>query len=220
MNTGESLRDKIYIPPPPTPNTLPNPNSYFCGYGYEAAINECYHACPGGSDAECPGGRYCYGWLTCDQSDVDPATYNVCGTSWGDAAKTCGGRCFLGDDDSCPTGQSCFGAVEECKDKLGPLTYGDVGLAPPSEEEIAEEAEKVEVAAVKEEAMSDSQNWWCGKSWSNMLETCSKRCETDEDCSANSWEKVQCWRTTGGADNCQTPGVPKKAPVPPGSRWW
>jgi len=120
VNTGESLRDKIYIPPPPTPNTLPNPNSYFCGYGYEAAINECYHACPGGSDAECPGGRYCYGWLTCDQSDVDPATYNVCGTSWGDAAKTCGGRCFLGDDDSCPTGQSCFGAVEECKDKLGP----------------------------------------------------------------------------------------------------
>jgi hypothetical protein len=37
-----------FILPVPTPNTLPNPNGNYCGYGYESANAECFHSCPSG----------------------------------------------------------------------------------------------------------------------------------------------------------------------------
>lgn len=184
-------------------------------------MNECYHACPTGKDDQCPGGKTCHSWLTCTPSQTNPATYNVCGRNWPHAASTCGTRCFMGSDDSCPQGQTCFGGVADCKDSLPPLTAEDVGLEEKSytgeeikvllDEEIAKERD--------EEAMSDMNNWWCGSSWSNMLETCSKKCQTDDDCKPDAWTDGYCFKTTGGPDNCSTPGVPVKAAVAPGSRW-
>lgn len=184
-------------------------------------MEECYYACPSGKDEECPGGRTCHTWLTCTQAKVDPALTNVCGTSWGHAAKTCATRCFQGDDAVCPNGESCFGAVIDCEGKLPELTAVDVGL-----EEQSYTIEEIEALLQEElqkegdeEAMADPTNWWCGTSWSNMLENCEKRCETDADCAPNSWTEGYCYRTSGGPDNCSTPGVGVKAAAPPGSRW-
>jgi hypothetical protein len=131
-------------------------------------------------------------------------------------------RCFLGTDDTCPPGESCFRGVTECGDsKLPPLTAVDVGLAEKAytEEEIAVMLDEEIAKERDEEAMLDQDNWWCGTSYSNMLETCTKRCTTDEDCKPNSWEEGFCFKTTGGPENCSTPGVPVKEPVPEGSRW-
>ncbi|KAL7437270.1 hypothetical protein ACHAXM_005573 [Skeletonema potamos] len=207
--------------PMPTPNSKPNPTNNYCGYGWEGAMKECFHACPSGKDDECPGGRTCHSWMTCTQSKQDPALFNVCGTSWAHAAKTCATRCFQGDDSVCPNGEACFSAVIDCEGKLPELTAVDVGLEEPSftieeiqsllQEELKKEAD--------EEAMNDPMNWWCGTSWSNMLEKCEKRCETDADCTPNSWTEGFCYRTTGGPENCQTPGVPVKEALPPGSSW-
>mmetsp|Transcript_28346 Transcript_28346/g.60845 ORF Transcript_28346/g.60845 Transcript_28346/m.60845 type:complete len:538 (+) Transcript_28346:85-1698(+) len=207
--------------PPPTPNIRPNPTNNFCGYGWESASNECFHACPSGKDNECPNGKTCHSWLTCTPSTVNPATFNVCGRNWAHAASTCARRCFLGDDSNCNPGETCFGGVTECEGELPPLTAVDAGLEEKSytveeikallDEEIANERE--------EEAMSDTRNWWCGTSWSNMLETCSRRCTSDDDCKPNAWTDGFCFKTPGGIDNCSTPGRPVKAPVPPGSRW-
>ncbi|KAL7482816.1 hypothetical protein ACHAW6_012959 [Cyclotella cf. meneghiniana] len=210
-----------FIIPVPTPNTLPNPNSFYCGYGYESALAECYYACPSGKNEECPGGRTCHGWLTCNQAAEDPALYNACGSSWADASTKCATRCFLGGDESCPEGETCFGNVIECKDKLPTLTAVDVGLAEPTftQEEIDAKLAEEEAEQAEEAAMSDPNNWWCGTSWANMLETCSKRCQTDEDCAVSSWEKGTCYKTTGGAENCSTPGVPVKEASEPGSKW-
>lgn len=207
--------------PMPTPNTMANPTNNYCGYGWEGAMKECYHSCPSGLDAECPGGRSCHTWLTCTQATEDPALYNVCGTNWGDAASKCSTRCFEGDDTVCPEGESCFGAVTDCEGKLPELTAVDVGLEEKSytieeiELMLEEELQKEE----DEKALADPMNWWCGTSWSNMLETCEKRCETDADCAPNSWTKGYCYRTTGGPENCQEPGVAVKEKLPPGSRW-
>ena len=101
------------------------------------------------------------------------------------------------------------------------LTAVDVGLAEKTytEEEIALLLDEEIAKERDEEAMSDPNNWWCGSSYSNMLETCTKRCTTDEDCKPSSWEEGFCFKTTGGPDNCSTPGVPVKEPVPEGSRW-
>jgi hypothetical protein len=77
---------------PPTPNTLPNPNSNYCGYDWESANSECFHACPSGLDDECPSGRKCHTWLKCTQAAEDPAIYSVCGSSWEHAASTCATR--------------------------------------------------------------------------------------------------------------------------------
>ena len=209
--------------PKPTPNTLANPTSNYCGYGWESAVAECYHACPSGLDTECPGGRTCHSWLNCQQAQIDPAIYNVCGNSWSHAASTCSTRCYLGNDDDCPTGQSCFGGVSSCEGNanLPELTAEDVGLIPKSytleeiaillDEEIQRERDEV--------AMSNPNNWWCGTSYNNMLETCTKRCTTDEDCKPNSWSEGYCFKTPGGPNDCKTPGVPAKEPVPEGSRW-
>lgn len=132
-------------------------------------------------------------------------------------------RCFQGSDDSCPTGESCFRGVIECADKLPTLTAVDAGLAEKTytEEEIALLLDEEIAKERDEEAMSNPDNWWCGTSYSNMLETCSKRCTTDEDCkaSSSSWEAGFCYKTTGGPENCATEGVPVKEPVPEGSRW-
>ena len=46
--------------PMPTPNTMANPTSNYCGYGWESAVAECFHACPSGLDTDCPGGRSCH----------------------------------------------------------------------------------------------------------------------------------------------------------------
>ena len=77
ISTKQSSPSKSYTPPfiipPPTANTLPNPNSYYCGYGWESANNECYHACPSGTSEECPGGRECHGGLTCTPATLNPA---------------------------------------------------------------------------------------------------------------------------------------------------
>lgn len=144
----------------------------------------------------------------------------MCGTSWNQASTTCAKRCFLGDE-ACPAGESCFGNVIECKDKLPPLTAEDVGQGEKTytPEEIAALAEEEAIKEAEEAAMSDTQNWWCGTSWTNMLENCSKRCMTDDDCTVNSWEKATCFKTTGGPENCSTPGVGVKEAVAPGSRW-
>lgn len=184
-------------------------------------MNECFHACPGGLDSECPNGKTCHSWLTCSQSFVDPAMFNVCGRNWAHASSTCATRCFLGGDDTCPSGQTCFGGVTECGDDLPPLTAVDAGLEEKSytveeiqallDEEIANERDEV--------AMEDSSNWWCGSSWGDMLENCSKRCASDEDCKPNAWTDGQCFRTTGGPENCSTPGVGVKAATPEGSKW-
>ena len=207
--------------PPPTPNLMANPTNNFCGYGWEGARDECYYSCPSGLDKECEGGRTCHSWMSCTPAKDNPAIYNVCGTSWGNAAKTCATRCFFGDDESCPDGQQCYGAVTDCKDKLPELTAVDVGLEERSytieeveillQEELKKEADEI--------AMNNPDNWWCGTSWSNMLEKCEKRCETDEDCKPNSWTEGFCYRTTGGPENCRTPGVGVKAAAAPGSRW-
>ena len=162
-------------------------------------------------------------WLNCQQATIDPAVYNVCGISWAHAALTCSTRCFLGSDDSCPPGQSCFGGVSDCEsnENLPPLTAEDVGLVEKSytQEEIAilldEEIQKER----DDENMDDPNNWWCGTSWTNMLETCSNRCMSDDDCKPNSWTEGICFKTTGGPDNCQTPGIPVNEPLPEGSRW-
>ena len=90
-------------------------------------------------------------------------------------------------------------------------TYTPDEIAVLLDEEIAKERD--------EEAISNNKNWWCSTSWTNMLEICAKRCEFDDDCKPNAWTSGSCFKTTGGPDNCATPGVPAKAPVPPGSRW-
>lgn len=164
-------------------------------------------------------------WLKCTRPDVDPAIYNVCGTSWAHASTTCATRCYLGDEDVCPEGETCWSGVMECEgnDNLPPLTAVDVGLVNRTytQEEIAilldEEIERERA----EEAMKDPMNWWCGTSWSNMLETCAKRCEKDEDCPGpNTWDPLgTCYKTPGGPENCKEINVPVKDPVPPGSRW-
>ena len=208
--------------PKPTPNTLSNPTSNYCGYGWESAVAECYHACPSGLDTECPGGRTCHSWLNCQQATIDPAIYNVCGNTWSHAASICSTRCYLGNDDDCPQGQSCFGGVSACEGNanLPQLTAEDVGLIPKSYtlEEIAilldEEIQKER----DEEAMSNPNNWWCGTSYTNMLETCIKRCTTDEDCKPNSWSEGYCFKTPSGPNDCKTPGIPAKEPAPEGSR--
>ncbi|KAL3801773.1 hypothetical protein HJC23_001169 [Cyclotella cryptica] len=207
--------------PVPTPNTLPNPNSFYCGYGYESALAECYYACPSGKNEECPGGRTCHGWLSCNQAPEDPALFNTCGSSWADASTKCATRCFLGGDDTCPQGETCFGNVVECRDKLPALTAVDVGQAEPTytQEEMDAMMAEEEAKKAEEAAMSDPNNWWCGTSWSNMLETCSKRCQTDDDCAVSSWEKGTCYKTAGGPENCSTPGVPVKEASVPGSKW-
>lgn len=185
--------------PPPTPNTMPNPTNNFCGYGWEGAMEECYYECPSGKEGECPGGRTCHTWMGCTQARVDPALFNVCGTSWAHAAKTCATRCFQGDDSVCPNGQSCYGAVADCEGKLPELTAVDVGLEDPSYtiEEIEVMLQEILQQEADEEAMNNPDNWWCGTSWSNMLENCEKRCETDDDCAPNSWTEGFCYRTTG-----------------------
>jgi hypothetical protein len=111
----------------------------------------------------------------------------------------------------------------ECEgnENLPPLTAVDVGLEEMSytEEEIAilldEEIEKERAEA----AMEDPNNWWCGTSWTNMLETCAKRCTADADCKVNSWDEATCYKTPGGPENCIEVGVPVKEAAPPGSRW-
>jgi hypothetical protein len=67
----------------------------------------------------------------------------------------------------------------------------DVGLAEKTytEEEIAVMLDEEITKQRDEEAMSDPNNWWCGSSYSNMLETCTKRCTTDVDCKPSSWEE-------------------------------
>ena len=109
----------------------------------------------------------------------------------------------------------------ECDGKLPELTAVDVGLEEKSytQEEIDELIRLDQIQQAEEEAMSDPSNWWCGSSWTDMLESCSKRCTTDEDCAPNSWEKGTCFRTVGGPENCSTPGVGVKAPIAPDSRW-
>jgi len=121
----------------------------------------------------------------------------------------------------CPAGQTCFGNVADCDGKLPPLTAEDVGLA-----EKTYTQEEIDVLIAEEEkkyndeiAMADPMNWWCGSSWTDMLENCSKRCTTDEDCAVNSWTPGTCYKTTGGEENCQTPGVGVKEKLPEGSRW-
>ena len=215
-----------FVLPVPTPNTLPNPNGNYCGYGYESANAECFHACPSGKDEECPGGRTCHAWLKCTPPPVDPAVYNVCGSSWAHASTSCATRCYLGVEGICPEGQTCWGGVVECEgnEDLPPLTAVDVGL-----EERSYTIEEIKVLLDEEiekergeEAMKDPDNWWCGTSWSNMLETCAKRCTTDDDCKmgTNSWDPSgTCYQTTGGAENCAEVGGPAKEPVPEGSRW-
>eukprot|EP00571_Detonula_confervacea_P011735 CAMPEP_0172297150 /NCGR_PEP_ID=MMETSP1058-20130122/274_1 /TAXON_ID=83371 /ORGANISM="Detonula confervacea, Strain CCMP 353" /LENGTH=1215 /DNA_ID=CAMNT_0013006265 /DNA_START=285 /DNA_END=3931 /DNA_ORIENTATION=+ len=208
--------------PLPTPNTMSNPTSNYCGYGWESAKNECFHACPSGKNDECPNGRTCHAWLDCIVATVDPAVYNVCGRNWQHASSTCSTRCFLGNDDNCPAGTTCFGGVSDCGDELPELTAEDVGLVQKSytQEEIAVLLDEEIKKERDEEMMSDSENWWCGTSWTKMLETCSKRCETDEDCKENAWDdSPKCFRTTGGPDNCSAPGVPVRQALPPGSRW-
>ena len=151
----------------------------------------------------------------------EPFSFDLRQISWAHAASTCATRCFLGGDDVCPSGETCFGNVAECDGKLPALTAVDVGLAEKTytQEEIdamaAEEAKK----AADEEAMNDPNNWWCGTSWTNMLENCSKRCMSDSDC-GSSWEGGTCFKTTGGPENCSTPGVGVKEKMAPGSRWW
>ena len=213
--------------PVPTHNTLSNPNGNYCGYGYESANAECFHACPSGLDSDCPGGRTCHTWLQCTPPTVDPSLYNVCGSSWAHASTTCATRCYLGDDDTCPDGQTCFGGVKECEGNaaLPALTAIDVGAANKTytKDEIAllldEEIEKERA----NEAMADPNNWWCGTSWSNMLETCATRCTTDEDCkmvNPQQWSPDgTCFMTPGGPENCAEVGVPVKEAVPEGSRW-
>ena len=222
------IREPGSTPPPftlpqPTPNTMSNPTNNYCGYGWESAVAECFHACPSGKDEECPGGRTCHSWLNCQQATVDPAIYNVCGNNWDHAASTCSTRCFLGGDDTCPSGQSCFGGVTDCENNpnLPPLTAEDVGLVEKSytQEEIALLLDEEIAKGRDEEQMSNPNNWWCGSSWSNMLETCSKRCQTDEECKVNSWTEGYCFKTTGGPENCSTPGVPVKEAQPAGSMW-
>eukprot|EP00956_Cyclotella_meneghiniana_P008557 scaffold11587_cov49-Cyclotella_meneghiniana.AAC.3 len=201
-------------------NLLPNPTSNYCGYGWESANKECYYACPSGLDSECPAGRSCHTWLKCNQASEDPALYNVCGVSWMDASTKCAKRCFNGDGD-CPAGESCFGNVAECKSKLPTLTAEDVGQA--EKYYTQEEIDALLIEAKKEEAealaMEDPDNWWCGTSWTNMLETCSKRCTQDSDCVANSWEKATCFKTPGGPGNCAIPGQPAQQASAPGSKW-
>ena len=208
--------------PVPAPNLLPNPTSNYCGYGWESANNECYYACPSGKDDECPGGRTCHTWLKCNQAAEDPALYNVCGTTWLDASTKCATRCFLGDE-SCPGGESCFGNVVECKGNpnLPELTAEDVGQAPKmyTQEEIDAMLIEVKQEEAEAAAMEDPDNWWCGTSWTNMLETCSKRCTKNDDCTVNSWEKATCFKTAGGPGNCAIPGQPAKQASAPGSKW-
>ena len=222
------VREPGSTPPPftlpqPTPNTMSNPTNNYCGYGWESAVAECFHACPSGKDDECPGGRTCHSWLNCQRATTDPAIYNVCGNNWSHAASTCSIRCFLGSDDDCPAGQSCFGGVTDCENNsnLPPLTAEDVGLVEKSytQEEIAILLDEEIAKEREEELMSNPNNWWCGTSWSNMMETCSKRCTTDEECKPNAWTDGHCFKTTSGPDNCHTPGVPAKEPMPPGSMW-
>ncbi|KAL3768118.1 hypothetical protein ACHAWO_008286 [Cyclotella atomus] len=209
--------------PVPAPNLLPNPTSNYCGYGWESANTECYYACPSGKDDECPGGRTCHTWLKCTQAAEDPALYNVCGTTWLDASTKCATRCFMSGDDGCPNGESCFGNVVECKENpnLPELTAEDVGQAPKmyTQEEIDALLEEELTKEAEAAAMEDPDNWWCGTSWSNMLENCSKRCTKDDDCVVNSWETATCFKTPGGPGNCAIPGQPAKQASVPGSKW-
>lgn len=207
------------IPVPPA-NLLPNPTSNYCGYGWESANAECYYACPSGSDSDCPAGRSCHTWLNCNQADEDPALYNTCGVTWTDASTKCAARCFNGDAD-CPSGESCFGNVIECRAKLPPLTAEDAGQSPKlyTQDEIDElliEAKKEEAEQL---AMEDPDNWWCGSSWTDMLERCSKRCTSDSDCVVNSWDTAICFKTPGGEGNCAIEGQPAKQASAPGSKW-
>ena len=205
----------------PNISTAPHLSTPSCTFVI-SANSECFHACPSGKDTDCPGGRSCHGWLQCTRATTNPAEYNVCGKSWAHASSTCSTRCFQGNDDACPPGQTCFGGVAECDGKLPTLTAVDAGLEEKSytEDEIKALLDE-EIAKQRDEAaMSDSRNWWCGSSWSNMLENCSKRCTSDDDCKANAWDTSgKCYKTTGGPENCKTPGVPVKDAVPEGSRW-
>ena len=109
---------------------------------------------------------------------------------------------------------------------LPPLTAIDVGAANKTymQDEIAVLLDEEIHMAREEEAMQDPDNWWCGTSWSNMLETCALRCTTDDDCkmvNPQQWsaEGGTCYKTPVGPENCQMVGVPVKEPVPEGRRW-
>lgn len=162
-------------------------------------MNECYDACPSGSHDECPNGKTCHTWLTCKPATVDPAMYNVCGKNYLHASETCGRRCYLGNDDACPSGQTCFGGVTDCtEDRLPPLTAEDVKLS----------GDNVE-GGTADSSSSEPGSKWCGSTYEEMEQTCSKQCVSDVDCGGGK----KCWDAPG---TCLTVGVPAKVVA---SRW-
>lgn len=186
--------------------------SFFCGTSWLDASDKCTTPCPNGDASVCGDGEACFAWTSC----LNTESY-YCGVSFDDASENCAHPCESRSSLDCPEGMGCF-AYTTCKatnenaehvinSSSVPMTDFFCGLT------IEDASSKCatggaiacssgddsqcpgEMKCWETTECSDRATYFCGSSWLDGAETCSKPCSSgsSDECGENE----SCYAHTG-----------------------
>eukprot|EP00984_Skeletonema_dohrnii_P000554 scaffold177_cov113-Skeletonema_dohrnii-CCMP3373.AAC.8 len=148
-----------------------------------------------GFNNECDNFQFCFQHQAeCKEIELEKqamAASRWCGKTFDDMSSRCHKQCPEGTDEECGDGEKCF-ADSQC---------GTAGTTAEIEAKMAASVGKM----------------WCGKSYKDLVENCSKECPSgsDDDCG----EDMSCFNMSEEEMSCSEEGVGIKAKVDPANLW-
>ena len=186
--------------------------SFFCGTSWLDASDKCTTPCPNGDASVCADGEACFAWTAC----LNTESY-YCGISFEDASSNCAHPCESRSSLDCPEGMGCFAYTtcqatnENAEHVINPssvpmtdffcgLTVEDASTRCATGGAIAcssgdDSQCPGETKCWETTECSDRTTYFCGTSWLDAAETCSKPCSSgsSDECGENE----SCYAHTG-----------------------
>jgi hypothetical protein len=186
--------------------------SFFCGTSWLDASDKCSTPCPNGDASVCGEGETCFAWTSC----LNTESY-YCGVSFEDASENCSHPCESRSSLDCPSGMGCFAYTtcqatnENAEHVINPvnvpvsnffcgMTVEDASVKCATGGAIAcrsgnDNQCPGEMKCFETTECSDRSTYFCGSSWMDAAETCSKPCSSgsSDECD----EGQSCFAHTG-----------------------
>jgi hypothetical protein len=186
--------------------------SFFCGTSWLDASDKCSTPCPDGDASVCGDGEACFAWTAC----LNTQSY-YCGVSFEDASDNCAHPCESRSSLDCPDGMGCFAYTtctatnENAEHVVNPsntpmgdffcgLTVEDAATKCATGGAItcsnADDTQcPGEMKCFETTECSDRSTYFCGSTWMDAAETCSKPCSSgsSDECGENE----SCFAHTG-----------------------
>lgn len=186
--------------------------SFFCGTSWLDASDKCTTPCPNGDASVCADGEACFAWTAC----LNTESY-YCGVSFEDASENCAHPCESRSSLDCPEGMGCFAYTtcqatnENAEHVINPssvpmtdffcgmtiedaatkcATGGAIACASGDDNQCPGEMKCFETTEC-----SDRSTYFCGSTWLDAAETCSKPCSSGSSDECGDGES--CYAHTG-----------------------